>query len=137
MSDFYQKLTQGVLVAGCIIAAAPPAWATSFTISSGETVTAAQALVDGETGLIESGGFLNTTTTSITSGANNTVITNNGTINVNVDGVTVFSNGSTIINNGLIRTSGDNSVVTDFRGSGHNFTNNGTIITTGVGSEAF
>ena len=137
MSDFYQKLTQGVLVAGCIIAATPPVWATSFTISSGETVTAAQTLLDGETGLIESGGFLNTTTTSITSGANNTVITNNGTISVNVDSVTVFSNGSTIINNGLIRTSGDNSAVTDFRGSGHNFTNNGTIITTGVGSEAF
>ena len=137
MPSFYQKLTQGVLIAGCIIAATPPVWATSFTISSGETVTAAQTLLDGETGLIESGGFLNTTTTSITSGANNTVITNNGTISVNVDSVTVFSNGSTIINNGLIKTSGSDSVVTDFRGSGHNFTNNGTIVTTGVGAEVF
>ncbi len=137
MSDFYQKLTQGVLVAGSIIAAAPPVWATSFTINSGETVTAAQTLVDGETGLIESGGFLNTTTTSITGGPN-TVITNNGTITTTGDSSVGFSptgSGNVIINNGTITTSGNQADGLRDRGTNTLFTNNGSIITTGDRAE--
>jgi len=137
MSNFYQKLTQGVLIAGCIIAAAPPAWATSFTISSGETVTAAQALVDGETGLIESGGFLNTTAASITGGGN-AVITNNGTITTtggDSTGLTPSGSGNVIINNGTINTSGNNSDGLRDLGTNTLFTNNGSIITTGDAAE--
>ena len=137
MSNFYQKLTQGVLIAGCIIAAAPPAWATSFTISSGETVTAVQALVDGETGLIESGGFLNTTAASITGGGN-AVITNNGTITTtggDSTGLTPSGSGNVIINNGTINTSGNNSDGLRDLGTNTLFTNNGSIITTGDAAE--
>ena len=137
MPSFYQKLTQGVLIAGCIIAAAPPAWATSFTISSGETVTAAQALVDGETGLIESGGFLNTTAASITGGGN-AVITNNGTITTtggDSTGLTPSGSGNVIINNGTINTSGNNSDGLRDLGTNTLFTNNGSIITTGDAAE--
>jgi outer membrane autotransporter protein len=137
MPSFYQKLTQGVLIAGCIIAAAPPAWATSFTISSGETVTAVQTLVDGETGLIESGGFLNTTATSITGGGN-AVITNNGTITTTGDsstGLTPSGSGNVIINNGTINTSGVQADGLRDGGTNTLFTNNGSIITTGDSAE--
>ena len=79
MSNFYQKLIQSTLIAGGIFATTPPAWATSFTINSGETITASQDLdVDGDTGLIVSGGFLNVTGIPITvsNNADNVVITN-------------------------------------------------------------
>ena len=58
ISNFYRKLTQGVLIAVSIFVAAPSTWATSFTINSGETLTSTQTLVDNETGLIVTGGFI-------------------------------------------------------------------------------
>ena len=65
MSGFYQKLIQSTLIAGGIFATIPPAWATSFTINSGETVTTTQTLnVDGDTGLIISGGIIDTSGTN-------------------------------------------------------------------------
>ena len=85
MSDFYQKLTQGVLVAGSIIAAAPSAWATSFTVANGETLTSTQTLVDNETGLIESGGFI--------------VVESN-------EGVKITGDNATVTNDGTIDTTG-------------------------------
>ena len=86
MSDFYKKFTQSVLIAGGIIASALSIWADSFTVANGETLTSTQTLLDGETGLIESGGFLDLTA-GITSPilidasvSTSITITNNGTI---------------------------------------------------------
>ena len=147
MPDFYQKLTQGVLVAGSIIAATPLVWATSFTINSGETVTTDQELIDNETGLIISGGILNTTgANTIKVDGDNVVITNNGTItavNDAIDGSTATGT-TTITNNGTITTSASGSGSTaeaiNFTGGSAPtliLTNNGTIQTFGSsGAEA-
>ena len=150
MPNFYQKLTQTVLIAGGIIAAAPPAWADSFTINSGETVTAAQTLnVDGDTGLIISGGFLDLTgssgTSAVTVSANNVTVTNNGSISTtgSQDSIIIGNqNNVTVINNGTISVSGVNGDgVAQNNGSNFVFINNGTITTSGstndvtIGSE--
>jgi len=154
MSDFYKKLTQAVLIAGGIIASAPSAWATSFTINSGETVTTTQTLdVNGDTGLIESGGFLDLTagtskaividaaiTTSVS-------ITNNGTITAQRDAIDDGGTNTgvivTIINNGTITTTANtaDSDAVNFTGTTAStliLTNNGTIETfaTTIGAEA-
>ena len=140
MPSFYQKLTQAMLVTGGIIAAAPPAWADSFTINSGETVTAAQTLnVDGDTGLIISGGFLDLTgssgTSAVTVSANNVTVTNNGSISTtgSQDSITIGNqNNVTVINNGTISVSGVNGDgVAQNNGSNFVFINNGTITTSG------
>ena len=92
MSNFYQKLTQGVLIAGCIFATTPLVWATSFTINSGETA-GRQALLDGETGLIISGGFINSATQGIGTSNGMSIgitITNNGTITSVNDAIELF-----------------------------------------------
>jgi len=154
MSDFYKKFTQAVLIAGGIIASAPSAWATSFTINSGETVTTTQTLdVNGDTGLIESGGFLDLTagtskaividaaiTTSVS-------ITNNGTITAQRDAIDDGGTNTgvivTIINNGTITTTANtaDSDAVNFTGTTAStliLTNNGTIETfaTTIGAEA-
>ena len=152
MPNFYQKLTQAVLIAGGIIAAAPPAWADSFTINNGETLTSTQTLLDGETGLIESGGFLDLTAGTDTpilidaSVSTSITITNNGTITSVRDAIDDKGSNTgviaTVINNGTITTTGDTGAAdaVDFGGTGAStliLTNNGTILTTGiVGAEA-
>ena len=146
MPNFYQKLTQGVLIAGCIIAAAPSAWAASFTINSGETVTTLQTLQDNETGLIISGGFLNVTSAAaVQLSGDNTTITNNGTINVTGAGVEAILQGgnATIINNGTINAdsllAGDDAgtQATLFLSGANNVViNNGSINTSGKQSDA-
>ena len=152
MPSFYQKLTQTVLIAGGIIAAAPPAWADSFTINNGETLTSTQTLLDGETGLIESGGFLDLTAGTDTpilidaSVSTSITITNNGTITSVRDAIDDKGSNTgviaTVINNGTITTTGDTGAAdaVDFGGTGAStliLTNNGTILTTGiVGAEA-
>ncbi len=147
MTNFYQKSVQGVLIAGGIIAAAPSAWATSFTINSGETVTTAQTLdVDGDTGLIVSGGFLNVTGIPITVSDDNVVITNNGTITATQDAIngSAGTGTTTITNNGTIITTGvggggTSADAINFTGSAPTLilTNNGTIQTFGSsGAEA-
>ena len=147
MSNFYQKYIQSTLIAGGIFATTPPAWATSFTINSGETVTTDQELIDNETGLIISGGILNTTgANTITVDGDNVVITNNGTItavNDAIDGSTATGT-TTITNNGTITTSASGSGSTaeaiNFTGGSAPtliLTNNGTIQTFGSsGAEA-
>ena len=150
MPNFYQKLTQGVLIAGCIIAAAPPAWGTSFTINSGETA-GRQALLDGETGLIISGGFINSATQGIGTSNGMSIgitITNNGTItsvNDAIEGPGGDNTGAiaTVINNGTITTtanSADADAVNFGGGTAPTLilTNNGTIETfaTTIGAEA-
>jgi len=154
MTNFYQKLIPyGLIVVG-IFTAAPFVWADSFTINSGDTVTTTQTLdVDGETGLIESGGFLDLTagtskaiiidsdlTTSVS-------ITNNGTITAQRDAIDDGGTNTgvivTIINNGTISTTADSadSDAINFTGTTAStliLTNNGTIETfaTSLGAEA-
>ncbi len=154
MTNFYQKLIPyGLIVVG-IFTAAPFVWADSFTINSGDTVTTTQTLdVDGETGLIESGGFLDLTagtskaiiidsdlTTSVS-------ITNNGTITAQRDAIDDGGTNTgvivTIINNGTISTTADSadSDAINFTGTTAStliLTNNGTIETfaTSIGAEA-
>ena len=145
MSIFCQKIAQGALITVSIFAAVPFTWADSFTISSGETVTTTQTLdVDGETGLIESGGFLDLTagtskaiiidsdlTTSVS-------ITNNGTITAQRDAIDDGGTNTgvivTIINNGTITTTANtaDSDAINFTGTTAStliLTNNGTIET--------
>ena len=147
MINFYQKSIQGVMIAGGIIASTPSAWADSFTINSGETVTTSQTLdVDGETGLIISGGFLNVTGDAIIVSGDNVVITNNGTITATQDAIDGPATGTvtTITNNGTITTTGvgDGPTADAINFTGGNaptliLTNNGTIQTFGSsGAEA-
>jgi outer membrane autotransporter protein len=149
MPSFYQKLTQAMLVIGGIIATAPPAWAESFTINSGETA-GRQALLDGETGLIISGGFINSATQGIGTSNGMSIgitITNNGTItsvNDAIEGPGGDNTGAiaTVINNGAITTTGNtgDADAVNFGGATAPtliLTNNGTILTTGTtGAEA-
>ena len=149
MPSFYQKLTQAMLVIGGIIATAPHAWAESFTINSGETA-GRQALLDGETGLIISGGFINSATQGIGTSNGMSIgitITNNGTItsvNDAIEGPGGDNTGAiaTVINNGAITTTGNtgDADAVNFGGATAPtliLTNNGTILTTGTtGAEA-
>ena len=156
MSDFYKQFAQAVLIAGGIIASAPSVWADSFTINSGETVTATQGgdggMVDGDTGLIESGGFLNVTGSkgiAFSDGLSTGVsIINNGRItslNDAIEGPGGDNTGAivTVINNGVIHTTEDsgNADAVNFTGSNGPtliLINNGTIETFGIsqGAEA-
>ena len=145
MSDFYQKLTQGMLIAGYVIFSAPLVWAASFTINDGQTVTTTQTLnVDGDTGLIISGGVIDTSGTngrrSVSVAADNVTVTNNGSISCTraVDCISINGNRTNVavINNGSITASaaqGDG--VAQNNGSNFVFINNGTITTSGSGGE--
>ena len=112
MSNFYRNFPQGMLIAGYVIFSAPSAWAASFTIDSGETVTATQTLsVDGDTGLIISGGIIDTSGTNgrraVSVAADNVDVTNNGSISCkrSVDCISINGNRTnvTVINNGSIK----------------------------------
>ena len=140
MSKFYRNFPQGMLIAGYVIFSAPSAWAASFTINDGQTVTTTQNLnVDGDTGLIISGGFLDLTgssgTSAVTVSANNVTVTNNGSISTagSQDSITIGNqNNVTVINNGTISVSGVNGDgVAQNDGSNFIFINNGTISTSG------
>ena len=145
MSNFYRNFPQGMLIAGYVIFSAPSAWAASFTIDSGETVTATQTLsVDGDTGLIISGGIIDTSGTNgrraVSVEADNVDVTNNGSISCkrSVDCISINGNRTnvTVINNGSITasdTQGDG--VAQNNGSNFIFINNGTISTSGTGGE--
>jgi outer membrane autotransporter protein len=151
ISNFYQKLIQSTLIAGGIFATTPLVWATSFTIDDGETVTATQTLVDGETGLIVSGGFLNVIDSkaiAVSDGISTSIaITNNGKIislRDAIEGPGGDNTGAiaTVINNGTIVTQGNtgDADAVNFGGATAPtliLTNNGFIKTTGiVGAEA-
>ena len=145
MSNFYRNFPQGMLIAGYVIFSAPSAWAASFTIDSGETVTATQTLsVDGDTGLIISGGIIDTSGTNgrraVSVAADNVDVTNNGSISCkrSVDCISINGNRTnvTVINNGSITasdTQGDG--VAQNNGSNFIFINNGTVSTSGTGGE--
>ena len=145
MSNFYRNFPQGMLIAGYVIFSAPSAWAASFTIDSGETVTATQTLsVDGDTGLIISGGIIDTSGTNgrraVSVAADNVDVTNNGSISCkrSVDCISINGNRTnvTVINNGSITasdTQGDG--VAQNNGSNFIFINNGIISTSGTSGE--
>ena len=145
MSNFYRNFPQGMLIAGYVIFSAPSAWAASFTIDSGETVTATQTLsVDGDTGLIISGGIIDTSGTNgrraVSVAADNVDVTNNGSISCkrSVDCISINGNRTnvTVINNGSITasdTQGDG--VAQNNGSNFIFINNGSISTSGTAGE--
>ena len=109
MSDFYRKFTQAVLVAVCIIAATPPAWSASFTVANGETLTSTQTLVNNETGLIVTGGFIVVLENQgVVINGDNATFTNNGTID---------TTGGTFTNNGVI--GGTGHITGNVSGSGY------------------
>ena len=145
MSNFYRNFPQGMLIAGYVIFSAPSAWAASFTIDSGETVTATQTLsVDGDTGLIISGGIIDTSGTNgrraVSVAADNVDVTNNGSISCkrSVDCISINGNRTnvTVINNGSITASGtQGDGVAQNNGSNFIFINNGTISTSGTAGE--
>ncbi len=145
MSNFYRNFPQGMLIAGYVIFSAPSAWAASFTIDSGETVTATQTLsVDGDTGLIISGGIIDTSGTNgrraVSVAADNVDVTNNGSISCkrSVDCISINGNRTnvTVINNGSITASGtQGDGVAQNNGSNFIFINNGSISTSGTAGE--
>ena len=149
MPNFYKKLIQGILIAGYVIFGTPFTWAASFTINNGQTVTVKQEMVDGDTGLIVSGGFINSTAQGITISTLSTgiAITNNGAITSVRDGIQGPGGDNTgaiatVINNGTITTTGNTGDADAVNFGGENgptliLTNNGTILTTGIlGAEA-
>ena len=135
MSIFYIQLKRTLLLSSMIAAASP---ALSFTISDGETVTATQTLsVDGETGLIISGGIIDASGTAqrkaVSITADNVTVTNNGSLicRKKVDCVAIGNQSNiTVINNGSITVSQENGDgVAQNSGSNFTFINNGNITT--------
>jgi hypothetical protein len=141
MSRFYIQLKRTLLLSSMIAAASP---AQSFTISDGETVTATQTLsVDGETGLIISGGIIDASGTAqrkaVSITADNVTVTNNGSLicRKKVDCVAIGNQSNiTVINNGSITVSQENGDgVAQNSGSNFTFINNGNITTSGSTAE--
>jgi len=141
MSRFYIQLKRTLLLSSMIAAASP---ALSFTISDGETVTATQTLsVDGETGLIISGGIIDASGTAqrkaVSITADNVTVTNNGSLicRKKVDCIAIGNQSNiTVINNGSITVSQENGDgVAQNSGSNFTFINNGNITTSGSTAE--
>ena len=93
------------LVIAISLALASPTFAESFIIADGDTETVQKQLINGQTGVIEVGGTLNTTGDAITATGPDNTITNSGSIDANgvySDGI--FSDGADAIitNSGTI-----------------------------------
>ena len=152
-----------LLIASCFTLLAPAAAvAADFTIGAGVTQTTQKTLLDNETGTIESGGTLDTSSTAstaISATGSNVVITNSGAINAegaNSNGVDSNAANASINNSGTINTDnigissdGENASITNSgnmnnsyinilsTGDNTRITNSGTIISTsylGLGS---
>ena len=152
-----------LLIASCFTLLAPAAAvAADFTIGAGVTQTTQKTLLDNETGTIESGGTLDTSSTAstaISATGSNVVITNSGAINAegaNSNGVDSNAANASINNSGTINTDnigissdGENASITNSgnmnnsyinilsTGDNTRITNSGTIINTsyvGLGS---
>ena len=141
MYRFSKNSKRALLFSGMIAAVSP---ALSFTISDGETVTATQTLsVDGATGLIISGGIIDTSGTAqrkaVSITADNVTVTNNGSIicRKKVDCIAIGNQSNiTVINNGSITVSQENGDgVAQNSGSNFTFINNGNITTSGSSGE--
>ena len=124
------------LVIAISLALASPTFAESFIIADGDTETGHKQLINGQTGVIEVGGTLNTTGDAITATGPDNIITNSGTIDAGEDGI--FSSGAdaTITNSGTI-TAPSNGIVS----FGYNATinNSGTIdaVDAGIFSDGY
>lgn len=110
--------------------------AADFTVVDGQTETTTRNLNDGETGIVESGGAINTFGGTHGIDADDSfTIRNDGTITTtgnNGDGIDGEDFG-TATNNGSISTTGNNSDGIDVNDSS-TVINTGTITTTGIGA---
>ncbi|MCX4190825.1 autotransporter outer membrane beta-barrel domain-containing protein [Methylophaga sp. OBS3] len=119
------------------IALSAPAYAASFTIENGETVTSGQTLNDNETGTIEAGGELSTSgIIPILVPGDNVIIENNGSIKTSGDYEEAIysyssSENTTIHNSGSITTSGNYARGIYSQGSNATINNSGKVETFG------
>ena len=108
--------------------------AADFTIVSGQTETTTQTLNDNESGTVQNGGEISTTTdnTHAIDGNDDDTVVNNGTLSTtgdNSDAIDLEDN-STVTNNGTITTSGEIADGIDVDDDS-TIINNGTITITG------
>ena len=93
------------LVIAISLALASPTFAESFIIADGDTETVQKQLINGQTGVIEVGGTLNTTEAAIVA----------------------FGTGNTITNSGVITNSSFSTAAIESQGTGNTITNSGSI----------
>jgi hypothetical protein len=108
----------------------------SFVIQAGETVTASQCLDGNQTGVIQSGGSLETDNTAIYASGQNNAITINGSISTtwaNADAIYSDGDNATISNSGSISTAGDHAEgIFNNDGDSATISNSGSISTIGL-----
>lgn len=123
------------LVVPVALLVAPSAMAASFEIVDGETATTQQTLDNGETGVIEAGGSLDTgADTAIKAPGANVTITNDGSISAvgyAAEGIHSYGDYATITTSGNITTSGDSGRAVRSTGDYATITNSGAISTAG------
>lgn len=117
-SKSFRRIALGVLLTGTCLVGVQASMAADFTVTNGSTATTSQAIGAGanETGIIEAGGTIATTT-------------------INTDAAQSSSAGGTITNNGTITTTNSDSFGIDSSAANNVITNNGSITTTGNNSE--
>ena len=132
-SNLLQKLPV-TLCAVTLFVVSSSAWSASFAIVDGQFVTSQQTLLTGETGTINSGGDLTTSSIAIISGASNITVLNNGAIKTTNLAIYSYSNSgtNTITNNGTITITGTTVYGIDslYNSGTTNITNGGTITAT-------
>ena len=131
------KGTAGTLGLGlAVLCIAPAAMATSFVINDGQTVTTQQTLNDGETGVIQSGGSLETgANTAIEATGASVTVTNDGSISTTGGvgyGISATGANTTITNSGTVSTTQNSAYGIWATGANTTITNSGSISTTGV-----
>ncbi len=131
-------LTRRTLAAALAVLAVPVAQATSFTIPSGSTVNSAQTLTNGETGLVESGGTLSlsgSTVAVIMSGTSS--LTNAGTLRQTGTGRAIDSTAAnsslTVVNAGSISAVSTDAFRVNAGTTAVTFDNSGSVSVTNGG----
>ena len=144
LQNTFWKNLENLIFAACLFALGTPAFATSFTISSGTTVK--QSLAAGETGTVTSAGSLTVTGNNVAiTVTGNSTITNSGTIQQatvntggnagngrairdNTGGLTLtVNNGSPTNSTALIQTADADVIQMKVAGSTVTFNNYGTL----------
>lgn len=131
-------LASRALVAAVALLAVPAVQATSFTIPSGATVTSAQMLANAETGLVESGGTLSlsgSTVAVIMSGTSS--LTNAGTLRQTGSGRAIDSTAAgaslTVVNTGSISAVATDAFHVNASTTAVTFDNSGSVSVTNGG----
>ena len=118
------------LVIAISLALASPTFAESFIIADGDTETVQKQLINGQTGVIEVGGTLNTTEAAIVAFGTGNTITNSGVITNSSSSTTAAiesqGTGNTITNSGSI-TAGLVGIYSTATATNAKITNSGTI----------